>query len=1546
MDLTELRGRAADLYASTGALPYFAPTAAVEEAAAADGVSRIEALTDPRFQAVGVVFVLYLGWLAVQQAKRASAVYPATRPDSLRRYSQGDIGVRVQGGRVRERRCTAQWWDDKGRLILRVNRSGVRVLALPWNTVTGCCLELCEDVETTKPATLLLQCRPTEMLQTSEEKPMLVKLYLTDNSDAECLRSCLKNIDGLSKHQRLLSLLGHAWSMRWGYHRFVTPSFLCALSQLLLNIIGICTKLVLAAKIMKGLGRVEGWKAWGVSSLCSLLFSPIVSYAHLACLGVLALAVVFWSIASSLCAFVLVLAGNCALEQLIALGSWWSAQLDAHPTLVLLESLLLLSHPAREVIKNIPGWLQDADKVYTFNPCHPDTKTVLKPLSVVARAHRYHGNSFPYVFWGLLWCYRDKTMWELMFDKAPDAGESARRRYFKKLNELITETEATVPQGGVFSKWFWSFWLLGSGPSSSDHKADMLISYLEAHKFDGWGDVLSSACSRPLQDAHPRPPSHYVLEWVLRHKASRREMEVAIHAAAQHGHIKVLTKLHEHLATTGDPALPVKGEDNRTILHTAALYGKTDAVVKIYEDGVAKKEESSTKKTVFGVEANACMSGGLTALHCASLATQLGNTEAANLLLGQEQATRATLAAQTAEDGRTAMHCAAAGGNTTLIELLANCSSDIRGATSPLLQRTIDGRTPLHCAAENGKHKAVATMLELLKDSPGTRAELLKAKTTRGWTSLHACALAAEGGASTAELLLRKGADPNAITKDEDTALALAIDGGNATLAKFLVQEATEKDRAKTDSHGLTLLHRVTSEECREALGVHTLKLTAALTNDGRSVLHCAAEKGLWKVYSIFKEDLSKRGVRDEPAYDGLTCLHFAAQGGHVFMVSKLTASDKTEDYKAASKRGDTPLHLAAREGHDSVVPALVETVAGRTAVTVANNAGDTPLHLAAKRGSVVASRELLRAGADVKAQNNAEYTPLHLATNNSVAELLIEEGADVHALGQGRKPLNLASHRGDLPMVELLLREMKKAKAGDDAKAQSAHPPLHDAVKGGHTGIVGILCDWDESAVWQTCGAGRTALHVAAEKGCEEHVNKLCALDEKENRQDGRLPVTSTLDHQGRTPLHYAAWDGHVEVVKLLWKRAGTPAVSDERVVTPLHLAANDGHLKTVEFLLTQTPEASRAQDKDGRTPLHRAARHGWAKTAGSLRDHDGGVCAVKDDDGRTPLHLAAYGGHLETVECLLKQTPETFRLQHKDDCTAKGHAETAKPLREHGGGGRAVEDDDGRTPLHLAAYGGHIKTVKLLLKQAPVASRPVEAKPPEASRIRDKDGSTPLHLAALKGHAETAEFLREHDDDACDMQDADVRTPLHLAAYGGNLETVKVLWKQALGAPHMQDKDGSTPLHLAALKGHAETAKFLREHDNDACDMQDADVRTPLHLAAERGHLETVKALWKRHTQDGFARRCTPLHLAGRGGHLETAKFLAEQDPPTCGVCDNGGRTPLHLAALKGHAETAKFLREHYGDACNMQDDDARTPLHLAAERAHQVTAKVLMK
>jgi ankyrin repeat protein len=117
-------------------------------------------------------------------------------------------------------------------------------------------------------------------------------------------------------------------------------------------------------------------------------------------------------------------------------------------------------------------------------------------------------------------------------------------------------------------------------------------------------------------------------------------------------------------------------------------------------------------------------------------------------------------------------------------------------------------------------------------------------------------------------------------------------------------------------------------------------------------------------------------------------------------------------------------------------------------------------------------------------------------------------------------------------------------------------------------------------------------------------------------------------------------------------------------------------------------------------------------------------------------------------------------------------------------------------------AAKKGDVALAVALLKADPSLARTAEA-----------DGTTPLHCAAWKGHVEVAELLLDAGAEVNALnQDAHYGgTPLHAAAHGNQKPVVELLIRRG-AALDVVSCNGRTPLQETTYHSATAAAKLLR--------------------------------------------------------------------------------------------------------------------------------------
>jgi ankyrin repeat protein len=163
-------------------------------------------------------------------------------------------------------------------------------------------------------------------------------------------------------------------------------------------------------------------------------------------------------------------------------------------------------------------------------------------------------------------------------------------------------------------------------------------------------------------------------------------------------------------------------------------------------------------------------------------------------------------------------------------------------------------------------------------------------------------------------------------------------------------------------------------------------------------------------------------------------------------------------------------------------------------------------------------------------------------------------------------------------------------------------------------------------------------------------------------------------------------------------------------------------------------------------------------------------------------------------------------------------------------------VKDDDGYTPLLLAAVNGDEAVVKQLLENG------------ADLKSKDDDGRTSLSWAAGNGYEGVVKQLLEKGADL-ESKDDHGRTSLSWAARSGHEAGVKLLLQKGADL-ESKDNDGLTPLLCAVRLGFEAVVKQLLEKVLDLEDLEarDHDGRTLLSWADGNGYHAVVDQLLEK--------------------------------------------------------------------------------------------------
>ncbi|KAJ4891425.1 Ankyrin repeat family protein [Raphanus sativus] len=295
--------------------------------------------------------------------------------------------------------------------------------------------------------------------------------------------------------------------------------------------------------------------------------------------------------------------------------------------------------------------------------------------------------------------------------------------------------------------------------------------------------------------------------------------------------------------------------------------------------------------------------------------------------------------------------------------------------------------------------------------------------------------------------------------------------------------------------------------------------------------------------------------------------------------LSFIGGGERRKKTESPGKRGDSPLHIAARTGNLGKVKELIRGCCDdgeklRELLSKQNLEGETPLYTAAENGQSAVVEEMLK---------HMDLQTASIAARN------------------GFDPFHVAAKQGHLEVLKILLETFPNLAMTTDLLCTTA---LHTAATQGHIDVVNLLLETDSNLAKIAKNNGKTALHSAARMGHVEVVKSLIGNDPS---------IGFRTDKKGQTALHMAVKgqnDGIV--VELVKPDVAVLSVEDNKGNTPLHIATNKGRIKIVRCLLSFEGINLNPINKAGDTPLDVAERIGNAELASVLKE--AGASTAKD--------------------------------------------------------------------------------------------------------------------------------------------------------------------------------------------------------------------------------------------------------------------------------------------------------------------------------------------
>ncbi len=502
-------------------------------------------------------------------------------------------------------------------------------------------------------------------------------------------------------------------------------------------------------------------------------------------------------------------------------------------------------------------------------------------------------------------------------------------------------------------------------------------------------------------------------------------------------------------------------------------------------------------------------------------------------------------------------------------------------------------------------------------------------------------------------------------------------------------------------------------------------------------------------------------------------------------------------------------------------------------------------------------------------------------------------------------------------------------------------------------------------------CRCGRSEVMLACETGALSDLDRMEEiLREAEDHSENELrSIIDEEDSFGMRPAHLAVSHGHVAYLELLmrykvdlrprfFKKLRSGSQDSLRTNSVDSSITNATNLTSDTSLSPQPPHSAFPSEyvmmSGSESLLHASIAIVNDKMLACLELllASSAICDINHPcmpSMWTPLHKAAFYGNENAVAAILRYAPP-YEISEDNDLSRTYLQVMAK-------------DCHNRTALQLAAAGGHIECVKLLLHFHDHEEIFEYSRNEDLAELHGGwTAWTTYQLACANGHSELLKFLLEnltdymnkkHKGDSWKYDDMlDYWDPFynvaHFAAVGGNAECLQLcnkfsaLYRDFSDTRSQSSKNinETTVMHVAASHGNTEAVTYLLTTTGKSeSNEENCDNFREIHRITVEEMLSSVKSKFRR---TPMLEACSTKNDGGIG--VLDVLFRAGA---SIGAEDEEGNNALHIAARRNNIKTVRVLVGRYGlEGTHNRNRHNQTALEVAMLNGNNEIERILIR